>query len=108
MGGGVLRIPDAAAQLGLPAAGERQPDLLSALAALADFRYTYLYATVSLNAAGGLDLALTLEGSNPAVQEGEPLTLTLAFGIDLADLLAAFRYGREIGPELFDGAWSLK
>ena len=106
--GGLLRIPDATARLGLPAAGEQQPSLLSALAALAEFRYTYLYATVSLDAAGGLELALTLEGSNPAVQEGYPLTLTVAFGIDLADLLAAFRYGREIGPKLFDGAWSLK
>ncbi len=105
---GVIRIPDAAERLGLGEVSEERKQLLFALEALSDFHYTYLYATVSFAANGDLDLALTLEGNNPAVLDGYPFKFNVTFGVDLADLLAAFRLGREITPELFDGAWSLK
>ncbi len=105
---GVIRIPNAAERLGLGQISQEQKQLLFALDALSDFHYTYLYATVSFGAEGDLDLALTLEGNNPAVLDGYPFKFNVTFGVDLADLLAAFRRGREITPELFDGAWSLK
>ncbi len=105
---GVIRIPDAAERLGLGEFSQQQKDLLFALEALSDFHYTYLYATVSLTAGSDLDLALTLEGKNPAVLEGYPFKFNVTFAVDLADLLAAFAFGREITPELFDGAWGIK
>lgn len=105
---GVIRIPNAAERLGLGDIGEEREQLLFALDALSEFHYTYLYATVSFGADGALDLALTLEGNNPAVLDGYPFKFNVTFGVDLADLLAAFRRGRAITPELFDGAWSLK
>ncbi len=105
---GVIRIPNAAERLGLGGVSKEQKDLLFALDALADFHYTYLYAKVSFAADGKLDLALTLEGNNPAVLEGHPFKFNVNFGVNLTELLAAFRRGRAITPELFDGAWSLK
>ncbi|MEQ8652044.1 MAG: YdbH domain-containing protein [Kiloniellales bacterium] len=105
---GVIRIPNAAERLGLGEVSKEQKDLLFALEALSDFHYSYLYATVSFGADGDLDLALTLEGNNPQVLDGYPFKFNITFGVDLADLLIAFRRGREITPELFDGAWSIK
>ncbi|GAB5467043.1 MAG: hypothetical protein Kilf2KO_00730 [Rhodospirillales bacterium] len=105
---GVIRIPDAAERLGLGDVSKEQPDLFFALEALADFRYSYLYATVSFSGSGELDLALTLEGNNPAVREGYPFKFNVTLGVNLSDLLAAFRLGQEITPALFDGGWSLK
>ncbi|MEO1193188.1 MAG: YdbH domain-containing protein [Pseudomonadota bacterium] len=107
VGEGVLRIPRAAERLGLQEQAEQQPDLFVALNALDDFRYSHLYATVSFNEAEELELALTLEGKNPAVREGYPVKFNINLSVNLSEVLAAFRLGREITPALFDGGWSL-
>jgi len=108
VGEGVIRIPDAATRLGLGDVSQQQKQFLFALEALDDFRYTYLYSTVNFGAGGELDLTMTLEGNNPAVQQGYPFKFNITFSVDLGEVLKAVRLGRSITPELFDGAWSLK
>ena len=66
-----------------------QPGIDFALQALADFRYTALTAAVELVHNGDLQLAVSLQGSNPAVEKGRPIHYNLNISENIFSLMQA-------------------
>jgi hypothetical protein len=66
-----------------------QPGIDFALQALADFRYTALTAVADLVHNGDLQLAVSLQGSNPAVEKGRPIHYNLNISENIFSLMQA-------------------
>ncbi len=64
--------------------------------ALEDFRYDVLDAKVALASGGNLELAVKLNGSNPAVEKGRPITFNLNLTESIPALLTSLRAAQGI------------
>jgi len=58
---------------------------------LEDFRFTTLSSQVDYNPQGKLNLALRLEGQNPAIEQGRPIHFTINLEEDIPTLLASLQ-----------------
>jgi hypothetical protein len=79
------------------------PELGLALDLLRDFQYQVLSSRVQLDAAGNLLLALSLQGSNPARYEGQPIHFNINLEQNLDPLLQSLRLSGKL-VEQIEGA----
>lgn len=86
--GGTIALTDSLAQ------STGQPGLDFALRALTDFRYSALSGDVSYAPSGELALALSLRGSNPAVEQGRAIQYNLNLTNNIPLLLQSLRADR--------------
>jgi hypothetical protein len=86
--GGTIALTDSLAQ------STGQPGLDFALRALTDFRYSALSGDVSYAPSGELALALSLRGSNPAVERGRAIQYNLNLTNNIPLLLQSLRADR--------------
>lgn len=96
-GPGVLRVASEAAAKIFGQAGKEVTLMLSALE---DFRYDSLSATLDMTPDGNTDIAVRMEGHNPAVLEGYPFAFNVGLDANLLQLLAALRRGRGFSTDL--------
>lgn len=94
--GGQLRYDSrAAAALAL-----RNPAIKLVLDTLADFNYNVLTAGVDYREDGTLNLALRLEGSNPAFERGRPVHLEINLEENIPTLLASLQLANRISDTI--------
>ena len=94
--GGSLRYDSAAAT----ALALRNPAVKLVLDALANFHYNVLSAGLNYREDGTLNLALRLEGSNPAFERGRPIHLDLNLEENIPALLASLQLGNRISDTI--------
>ncbi len=94
---GRLQVNWGEARDGLIAQG-REMSLL--VRALEDFQYAMLRVAVERPRAGALTLAITVEGQNPAVLDGQPFVFNIALSGDLEEVLAAMTAGTGVTMDL--------
>lgn len=92
--GGTIALSDSLAQ------STGQPGLDFALQALTDFRYSDLSGAVSYAPSGELALALSLRGSNPAVERGRPIQYNLNLTNNIPQLLRSLRADRVLTEQV--------
>jgi hypothetical protein len=94
--GGQLRYDSRAAA----ALAQRNPAIKLVLDALADFNYNVLTAGVDYREDGTLNLALRLEGSNPAFERGRPVHLEINLEENIPALLASLQLANRISDTI--------
>ena len=94
--GGMLRYGSSEAA----ALAQRNPTLKLVLDALADFHYNILRAGVEYQKDGTLNLALRLEGANPAFEGGRTILLDLNLEENIPALLASLQLGNRISDTI--------
>lgn len=94
--GGVLQYRPAGAA-GMAASN---PGMKVMLQALDDFHYSVLASEVSYDTSGKLLLALTLKGSNPALEKGRPINLTINLEEDLPALITSLQLSSQISDKI--------
>ena len=94
--GGVLQYRPAGAA-GMAASN---PGMKVMLQALDDFHYSVLASEVSYDTNGKLLLALTLKGSNPALEKGRPINLTINLEEDLPALMTSLQLSSQISDKI--------
>jgi hypothetical protein len=94
---GVLRY---ASGPGAAALAEQQPELGTALAALADLRYEELGLELSGDTAEAMDVKLRVRGHNPNFQGGRPVVLEVNVEARLADLVKAGEVAYRVPAEI--------
>ncbi len=97
---GVLNVKWGDAREAMLAQGE---EVSLMVRALEDFRYTRFDVRVARPAEGELGLALTLEGQNPEVLEGQPFVFNITLSGNLETLLGALSLGEGITTDLLRG-----
>ncbi|WP_425915052.1 intermembrane phospholipid transport protein YdbH family protein [Pseudomonas sp. GWSMS-1] len=73
------------------ALGQSNPAMQLVTQSLEDFRFTTLSSQVDYNPQGKLNLALRLEGQNPAIEQGRPIHFTINLEEDIPTLLASLQ-----------------
>lgn len=73
------------------ALGQSNPAMQLVTQSLEDFRFTTLSSQVDYNPQGKLNLALRLEGQNPAIEQGRPIHFTISLEEDIPTLLASLQ-----------------
>lgn len=94
--GGVLQLHSER----ISAFGRSNPALQLATTALEDFRYDRLESDVSYDPQGQLLLALRLHGSNPALEGGRPVNLTINLEENLPSLLTSLQLGGRVNEAI--------
>lgn len=79
------------------------PELALALDLLSDFQYQHLNSEVQLDTAGDLLLALSLEGNNPALHEGQAIRFNINVEQNLDPLLQSLRIGDNLEQRIEGG-----
>jgi hypothetical protein len=85
------------------ALADNNAELALALDVLSDFQYQQLRSKVQLDKAGNLLLALSLEGSNPALYEGQSIRFNINVEQNLDPLLQSLRIGDNLEQRIEDG-----
>jgi hypothetical protein len=91
--GGIIRYR---AEGGAAGVGAVQSDFGQLLNVLEEFHYTNLALTIDGDAAGTVEVAIHLEGSNPAFRDGHPVNFNLSVESRLSDLLSTEGYVYQI------------
>ena len=73
------------------ALGQSNPAMQLVTQSLEDFRFTTLSSQVDYNPQGKLNLAMRLEGQNPAIEQGRPIHFTINLEEDIPTLLASLQ-----------------
>ena len=71
--------------------GRNNPALQLVSESLEDFRFTTLSSEVNYDQQGKLDLAMRLEGQNPAIEQGRPIHFNINLEEDIPMLLASLQ-----------------
>ena len=77
------------------------------LDALQDFSFTNLALRLDKPASGDSELAITLEGSNPAVLDNYPFRFNIRLTGDPAPFITAITEGTRLSDEILRRAWTL-
>jgi hypothetical protein len=85
------------------ALADNNSELALALDLLSDFQYQLLNSEVQLDKAGNLLLALSLEGSNPALYAGQSIRFNINVEQNLDPLLQSLRIGDNLEQRIEDG-----
>ncbi|WP_397379506.1 YdbH domain-containing protein [Pseudomonas sp.] len=73
------------------ALGRSNPAMQLVTQSLEDFRFTILSSQVNYNQQGTLNLAMRLEGQNPAIEQGRPIHFNINLEEDIPTLLASLQ-----------------
>ncbi|MGE6791137.1 intermembrane phospholipid transport protein YdbH family protein [Pseudomonas guineae] len=73
------------------ALGRSNPAMQLVTQSLEDFRFTVLSSQVDYNRDGKLNLAMRLEGQNPAIEQGRPIHFNINLEEDIPTLLASLQ-----------------
>lgn len=73
------------------ALGQSNPTMELVAQSLEDFRFTTLTSRVDYAPRGKLNLAIRLEGRNPAIEQGRPIHFTINLEEDIPSLLASLQ-----------------
>lgn len=82
------------------AAASNNPGMKLVFEALDDFHFSELQSEVSYSGSGRLQLALKLQGYNPAVQQGRAINLNITLEEDLPAMLASLQLASKLNDTL--------
>lgn len=94
--GGALQYRPAAAS-GMAAGNQSMKVVLDALD---NFHYSVLSSNVSYDAAGKLNLALSIQGSNPSFEKGRSINFNINLEEDLPALITSMQLNNEISEKI--------
>ncbi|MET1077430.1 MAG: YdbH domain-containing protein [Pseudomonas sp.] len=99
----LARAPGGVLQFNSPrirALGQANPGMKLVADALADFHYQRLSSDVDYDQQGKLRLALRVEGSNPALENGRPINLSINLEEDIPMLLASLQLTGKVSERI--------
>ena len=76
------------------------PGMKVVLQALDDFHYSVLSSNVNYDTNGKLLLALQLQGSNPALEAGRPINLTVNLEEDIPALITSLQLSSQLSDKI--------